>query len=146
MRTKVFLDTNILVDLATDRQGTMASQVVLSMVKRQALEAQVTTQSILDTVYIAHRQGAAYEKVESLINEIRQYVNIGYIDSFSIKWALEHHSGDFEDAAQYEAAYSSSCDYYLTRDKGILSRTENANVMKAITPEGFMGLMMAQEN
>ena len=146
MRTKVFLDTNILVDLATDRQGTMASQVVLSMVKRQALEAQVTTQSIIDTVYIAHRQGAAYEKVESLINEIRQYVNIGYIDSFSIKWALEHHSGVFEDAAQYEAAYSSSCDYYLTRDKGILSRTENANVMKAITPEDFMGLMMAQEN
>lgn len=142
----MFLDTNILVDLATDRQGTMASQVVLSMVKRQALEAQVTTQSIIDTVYIAHRQGAAYEKVESLINEIRQYVNIGYIDSFSIKRALEHHSGDFEDAAQYEAAYSSSCDYYLTRDKGILSRTENTNVMKAITPEDFMGLMMAQEN
>ena len=116
------------------------------MVKRQTLEAQVTTQSIIDTVYIAHRQGAAFEKVESLINEIRQYVNIGHIDSFSIKWALEHHSGDFEDDAQYDAAYTSGCDFYLTRDKGILSRTENANVMKAITPEDFVDQMMAQGN
>ena len=139
MRTKVFLDTNILVDLATDRQGTMASQVVLSLVKRQTLEAQVTTQSIIDTVYIAHRQGAKYEKVESLINEIRQYVNIGYIDSFNIHWALEHPSGDFD------AAYSSACDYFLTRDKGILGRTENDNVMKAITPDDFIDQMIARE-
>ena len=145
MRTKVFLDTNILVDLATDRQGTMASQVVLSLVKRQTLEAQVTTQSIKDTVYIAHRQGAKYEKVESLINEIRQYVNIGYIDSFNIHWALEHPSGDFEDAAQYDAAYSSACDFFLTRDKGILGRTENDNVMKAITPDDFIDQMIARE-
>ena len=96
-------------------------------------------------MYIAHRQGAAYEKVESLINEIRQYVNIGYIDSFSIKWALEHHSGDFEDDAQYDAAYSSACDFYLTRDKGILARIENTDVMKAITPEDFIDQMMARE-
>lgn len=142
MRTKVFLDTNILVDLATDRQGTVASHVVLSMVKRQALEAQVTTQSIIDTAYIARRQGASNERIEFLINEIRQYVNIGYIDSFNIKWALENPCGDFEDAAQYDAAYSSSCDFFLTRDKGILGRTENATVMKAITPEDFMDQML----
>lgn len=145
MRTKIFLDTNTLVDIAVERQGAAASQVVLSLVKRHMLEAQVSTQSLIDMSYIAHRYGTPAEKVEALIREIYRYVNIGYIDSSSIKWALEHSTGDFEDDAQYDCASSWGCDYFLTRDKAILARAEKANVMKAVTPEDFVSSMVTQE-
>ena len=146
MTMKVFPDTNVLLDvLVYNRPGAVYSMAVLTMVKNHMLEAEVTTQSIIDAEYISHHYKTPRERFAAFIGEISRYVNIDYIDATNIGWALDHSSGDFEDDAQYSSAHSWTCDYYLTWDKDMLKRTEYGNVLTVITPEDFMSIVTAEE-
>lgn len=145
MKLKVFLDTNVLLDALLDnRPGAVFSLAVLTMVKNNMLEAEVTTQSIVDAEYISHHYGTPRERFTAFIKEISRYVNMDYIDATNIRWALEHSGGDFEDDAQYSSAFSWVCDYYLTWDKEMLKRTEFGNVLTVMTPKDFMAIVTAE--
>ena len=146
MRPKVFFDTNVLMDLVVhDRPGSESALMVMSLVKHHVIEAEVTTQSLLDAVYIARREGTPFNQVHTFMMELVRYVNIGYIDSDCFMSALENPTDDFEDAAQYHSAKMWVCDYFLTRDKGILARDDSKDVIRIITPEDFLINMIKEE-
>ena len=49
-------------------------------------------------------------------------------------------TGDLEDDAQFSCAYRSTCDFFITNDKGLLERPENPN-LKVMTPQAFVAAM-----
>ena len=102
MKAKVFLDTNILLDLFVSNRKSETAAFIMTAVKQNMIEAFVTTQSLLDAHYISHKSGVHYDDYVRLIKELRKYVNVGEIDMLDFDSAIEHYSGDLEDDAQYD--------------------------------------------
>lgn len=137
MRTKVFLDTNIIMDLLVSERSSMEANTILSAVKTHCLEAQISTQSIFDAYYSSLKYNVPHEQFYAFVKELRKYVNFAFLDSSDLDWALQHFSGDLEDDAQFSCAYEGCCDFFITRDKKQLVR-ENNTPMKIISPGDFV--------
>ncbi len=141
MRIKVFLDTNVLLDmLVTSRDPQKNAQSIITAVKKCLLDAQVSTQSIIDVCYSARRQKLEDSIFMSFLKDIRRYVNISPIYATDLDWAMENYSGDFEDDAQYACAYDGCCDFFITNDKELLKRN-GTSPMVVMSPGDFVAKM-----
>ena len=146
MKQKVFLDTNIILDLLVSSRSTREVNCILSAVKQNLLEAQVSVQSLLDAYYTSEKYGIPFDTFRSFLSEIRRYVNWSTIDSLNLDWAMDNFTGDFEDDAQYACAYDGCCDYFITRDKLLLRRNTPLCPMTVISPEEFVARMTEKKD
>jgi predicted nucleic acid-binding protein len=122
MKTKVFLDTNVLVDvLAGSRKYSQSSRVIFELIKRGQIEAFISTQSVLDTSYALRREPLGKEFL-SFVEWICSHINVGGINSFNLLQACRNYSGDFEDDALYSWAVDSGCDLIISGDKDFIAR------------------------
>ena len=136
MKTKVFLDTNVLLDLLVAGRDSDAAAKIFRDVHNHRLEALITTQSLIDAAYCSRRCGVPFDTFRDLIKDWMRYINIDYINAFHIQWAMDNPSGDFEDDAQVSCAIDGSCDYFITHDKVQLAR-KLSEPMVFISPEDF---------
>ena len=120
--------------------------MILSAVKQNLLEAQVSVQSLLDAYYTSEKYGIPFDIFRSFLSEIRRYMNWGTIDSLDLDWAMDNFTGDFEDDAQYACAYDGCCDYFITRDTKLLKRNTSGCPMKVISPEEFVARMTERQD
>lgn len=139
--TKVFLDTNVLMDLLVSERNSVPVNYILTAVSKHLLEAQISTQSIIDAYYSSQKYHVPFSAFRDFVEQIRRYVNFSWIDYRDIDWALENYSGDFEDDAQYACAYQGACDYFITRDKGLLSHNTPQSPLQIISPDDFVAQM-----
>lgn len=142
MKIKVFLDTNIFVDvLVRTRPSSTASGLIFESVKEGSIEAALSTQSIMDAAYSLRGQvgqGEFYRFTEWVLN----HVNMEYINTFDIHRAIADNSGDFEDDAHFSRALDAMCDYFITSDKRFLAKHKNSSErIKVVTPEEFVSKM-----
>lgn len=143
MKLKVALDTNVLIDLLLEgRPEKESAEQIFAAAEAGLFEAQVSTQSIIDAAYTCRKQGVNLAAFREAINKLRTIIKISTIDWLDLSWALAHDSGDFEDDMQYASAYSSVCDFFITRDKNLFAFNENPNTpMKVISPKEFLAAM-----
>lgn len=146
MLTKVYIDTNLLVDfLVPERSGHEEAGKILSMILDGDIEAQIATQSIIDAAYIVNKHyGVTIEEYKEKIGYLRLRTNIGYVDSFNVKAAIADPDPDFEDSAMIANAEYSCCDIFLTRDKKLLSRPKRP-VMLIMTPGDFLSRCLVND-
>ena len=138
MRVKVFVDTNIIVDvLAGNREHSAASKRIFALVFDNRIEGVVAAQSLIDASYILRGEGLS-DFIGS-VDKICNNFNIHYIDTFAINYACNHPTGDFEDDAMYHVAKLSFCDVIVTSDKLFKERHqgEDPNI-QIMTPEEFV--------
>lgn len=141
---KVFVDTNIILDWMLDnRPFKDESETILTAAKKGTYKLVVTTQSIIDAQFTTRKNGIKYKEFIEYIEELRTYAEIIGIDQIDMLWAMSHHSGDFEDDMQYASAYNAVCDYFITRNKELLKLNDPYCPMTVITPDDFVGAMMA---
>ena len=141
---RVFLDTNVLMDWISDeRPGNNLAKTIVSAAEDKRILLTVSTQSLIDSAYSFRKSGLSFEKFGDYIAYLRKYAKIIGIDAIDLLWAISHHSGDFEDDMQYASAYNAVCDYFITRDKELLKLNDPYCPMTVITPEDFVGAMMA---
>lgn len=138
-KTKAFIDTNILVDFVDPhRPGHQAAQDVFQLIFSNKVEAAVSTQSILDVVYIGRRSGVeSGRKAKETLLHVLAHTNIQNIDSLQTSVALKDPDPDVEDSAHIAFAYDECCDVIITNDKKLLSR-EVPKPMLVMTPEAFV--------
>jgi predicted nucleic acid-binding protein len=142
---RVFLDTNVLMDWISDeRPGNNMAKTIVSAAEDKRLSITVSTQSLIDAAYSFRKSGLSFEKFENYIAYLHKYTRIVGIDEIDLLWAMSHHSGDFEDDMQYASAYNAVCDYFITRDKELIKLNDPYCPMTVITPEDFVGAMMAE--
>lgn len=136
---KVFIDTNILIDFfLPERKDYEIAAEVFTMILDGSFEAAISTQSILDTIYVCQKsKNADMVSMRSKMSSLTLRTNIGQIDSFEIRDALENQNPDIEDNAQISFAYDQVCDIFLTNDRKILSR-KLPEPMIAMTPSDFV--------
>jgi len=116
MRTRLFLDTNVMLDLLGERipfydsiaqVATLADQGKITMV--------VSALSFATVSYFLTK----YEGANNAIDKLRKFRVISEIcdlDELTIEKGLNSDFSDFEDALQYFGALKSNCNIIITRN------------------------------
>ncbi len=138
---KIFIDTNIILDMIEPkRPGSESSAVLFELARKNKIELFLSTQSILDSYYISANLGLQRGELDILTDWILHHLNVRHITSFDIKQALVQNNPDIEDNAQISLAEGEDCDYFVTNDRGILKRGAQ-DEMIFINPEQIINML-----
>jgi predicted nucleic acid-binding protein len=128
---KVLLDTNIIVDIALERQPFFAnSETVLSFVEERQIEGYISASSFGDLYYIIRREKGRDLTLE-LLRGIVTFCQVATVDSTAINMAFTRNFKDFEDAIQYSVTVVNNLDAIITRNP----RDFPVTTPRIITPE-----------
>lgn len=132
---RVFLDTNILLDIVEARQKfLLASSNVFDLGIRGKIQMYATPLSFANCVYSA-RKNVGYEQAINGLKSLKSYVKTATMDDEQVVEALNSGMPDFEDMLQYKAAEASKCDVIVTRDK---KRHFPSDGLPILSPEAFL--------
>ena len=129
---RVFLDTNIIVDLLMQREGVVASAKVLTKAKKEGA-LQVSVLTIANIAYILRKAltgKALYAEMAKLVN----FLDVVDLKKEHLLLTLELEAKDFEDALQYYCACDNACDIIVTRNK----KDFDFSTIEVSTPEEFL--------
>lgn len=114
---KVFVDTNILVDLITDRRPFSKFAIqIFSKVEERKIKLYMSSHSIATTHYLLKKY-IDEKELRDILHNILDYLNVVAIDQDVIKKGLRSKHKDFEDAIQIISAYSiEKLDCIVTRN------------------------------
>jgi predicted nucleic acid-binding protein len=128
---KVLLDSNIILDIALERQPFFTnSETVVSFVEQGQIEGYICSSSFSDIYYIIRKEKGQNLALEFL-REIVNFCRIATVDSNTINMALNVNFKDFEDAIQYSTAVINHLDAIITRNSGDFPVT----IPRILTPE-----------
>jgi predicted nucleic acid-binding protein len=134
---KVLLDTNVILDIALERQPFVASAVRLLEIAPQAnLEFYMTATTITDLYYITQR-ATDRATARSFIVDLMQFVQVVGVGEAVIREALNSTIVDFEDAVQESAAHTQAIQVIVTRNE---SDFENST-LKVHNPESLLAFL-----
>jgi len=114
---KLFIDTNIVIDLLSRRAPYFeASAMLFSLADKKQIELTISSLSIANTSYVLLRQMDA-GRAKSILRKLRLIVTILSLDDKIVGLALnDEHFSDFEDALQYYTALENGQDLIITRN------------------------------
>ena len=137
--TRVFLDTNILLDIIEGRQQfLLASSNVFDLGIRGQIQIFATPLTFANCVYTA-RKNVGYEQAVKGLKILKSYVQTAPMDDVQVTDALNSDMPDFEDMLQYEAAYEAGCDLIITRNKKHFPN----EVLQVLEPTEFFNMYWA---
>jgi predicted nucleic acid-binding protein len=113
---KVLLDTNIIIDIALERQPYVTnSETVLAFVEQGQIEGYISASTISDLYYIIRKQKGRDLTIEFL-QVILTFCQIATVNQTVITMAFTTNFKDFEDAIQYSTAAVNQLDGIITRN------------------------------
>lgn len=133
---KLLLDTNIIVDVISARDGFEESLDVLKFCEVKKVDEVVSTATILDVMYIL-RKFINPEKVREAVQTLLTIVSVEEIKKSDIIGAFDCDMDDYEDAVQAQCAKRCGADYIVTRN----IRDFNRSPVPAILPAAALELL-----
>lgn len=130
---KIFVDTNIILDVLLKREGYVEAAKVLLVGSQDDDVLCTSVLSMANVAYILRKK----QQGDAL------YVELGKLSKFVItvglsaedyEQALQLKAKDFEDALQYFCALSNECTAIVTRNK----KDFKYNTIKVLSPEEFL--------
>ena len=114
---KVFVDTNIVIDLLSRREPFYEEAAILfSLADRKQIELTVSSLTIANTSYTLLRQMDS-NKAKSILRKLRLLVEILPLDDKIVGLALNDETySDLEDGLQYFTAIENGQDLIITRN------------------------------
>lgn len=146
MKPKVFIDTNVLMDVILgNRPSSEASSKVFQRVREGKLEGVIATQSIVDASYAIRKHGEdALAQFRRTVLELFTFFNDDSVSYFDIKYACLNSSGDFEDDAMFSRAKYTVCDAIVTNDIKFRKKHEGEDRhIRFFTPEELVAQITA---
>lgn len=131
---KVFLDTNIIIDVLARREGfyEAASNVInLGIVGEVILCA--TSMSFATTIFVT-KKVLGYSNAVSALKSLEDFIAIVSMDAPQCHEALHSSMPDFEDMLQYQAALAADCDVIVTRNGKHFPKSS----IPVLTPKEFL--------
>ena len=116
--TRVFLDTNILLDYMSFRsEEALAVEYLVDMCIRGTIECCIAAHSLTDLFYIIRKDYTESDR-NQIILTMCDVCHVQEISRDTIKQAIAAgYSRDLEDALQMQCAVDSHADFLLTRDR-----------------------------
>ena len=132
---KVFLDTNIILDLIQKREGfELAAQILQGAVEGR-YEVVTSTLSMVNVAYVL-RKVFKGEALYQQLSHLRQYIGIVSVSATAHDKALISKGKDFEDAVQLFAAIESHSDCLVTRN----GKDFSTGYLPILTPNDFLAI------
>lgn len=132
---KVFLDTNILIDvLAQRRPFYQDSAAVWTLAEQGRIEGLVSVISYTNIFYIVRKLADAATARRALDHLRSTFSPVG-CDGQILALAMDSQFKDFEDAVQYHSALKAGADCMLSRNPADYPRTSDLPVL---TPAEFL--------
>ena len=114
--SRIFLDTNVILDLLGERVPFFDSIAkVATLADQKKLTLVVSPLSFTTIDYVLNK----YESSESVLNKLRKFniiCEVCEVNEETIDKALNSSFKDFEDALQYFTALQSNCSVIITRN------------------------------
>lgn len=132
--TKVFVDTDVCIDLLSGRMPFNSSaEELFSMADLGKIKIYVSALSFANIDYVI---GSQYSGSNSrkIIAQFKTLVNVLAVDSKTIDLAIASNFSDFEDAIQYSCAIQNNLKILITRN---LKDYKKASI-SILTPESFI--------
>lgn len=138
MIRKAFLDSDVVLDLATGREPFVEhSKTALSIVENGYAIGVVSSNSVTNIYYILRKLSSS-SKAKDFLRTLLQYVSAVSVDHGAIIRALESKFYDFEDGVQHFCALQNQCDFIVTRNSKHYMMSE----LKVLEPKEFVALYM----
>jgi len=136
MMKKVFVDTNIVLDLLSERVNYYeASQDLFTYAIDNNITLIVSTLTFANAHYILKEQ-LKLKKVRSSLRKFKTLVEVATFDDKILELSLEEEFKDFEDGIQYYIAIENSCEALITRNK----KDFKNSLIPILNASEFMGL------
>jgi predicted nucleic acid-binding protein len=137
---KIFLDTDVILDLLSKRQPFYENSYKLfSLIDRNKIKAYTSPVIFANIHYILSKQLSKQIALQNLI-KLRKFVNIVPINEEVIDLSLKSNFTDYEDSIQYYAALLSEISILITRN---IKDYKNAKIAVS-TPEEYLKMRLAQ--
>ena len=130
---KVFLDTNILLDFITEREGVEEASSILQLGEEGQVSLTTSFLTMANVAYVA-RKGRNQAELYALIRGLSEMVEVLRMDGRQFQEALSIISTDFEDVLQFVCAKTFECDVIVTRNK----KDFKFSTIKVLSPEEFL--------
>ena len=115
---KVFVDTNILVDLLCERKEFETDARLLFWLGYDGkVQLVLSALSFVNAVYIARKHRLSLQEMKRNLVRILPFVEIADFTGDAVSWALMCDWSDYEDATQFRTALLAGADCIVTRDK-----------------------------
>ena len=113
---KILIDTNVIVDVALERQAYLeASEQVLLLVEQDRFDGYISASTVSDLYYILRKQKGREWTIDFL-QRLFTYCEIATVNDAAIRTALSANFADFEDAIQYGTAMVNQLEAIVTRN------------------------------
>ena len=141
---KVFLDTNVLLDmLIASRADHICALQLLQLIRDRKISGVLTSQSIIDAAYVqTQRRKVPVHDFKAAMKLICNMVDVISISSDDIDRVNASSIEDYEDAAQVSCALDCGCDVIVSRDSRIGRFTD----LDLFSPREMIEIMVASGN
>ena len=134
MIKKVFIDTDIILDVALAREPFFSSsKTILAMAENNIIIGNISSNCVANIYYILRKSGGD-NKARKFILNIVKYITVIAIDHQNVLEALKSKFSDFEDALQHSSAVENRCEYIITRN----IEDYKTSKIKVLLPEEFI--------
>jgi predicted nucleic acid-binding protein len=133
---KLLLDTNIVIDILSKRDGYIGFLNVLKYCEARKAGGYISAVTVTDVMYIL-RKHTTPDSVRDALSTLMSVADVADITKADIKGAFSCDIRDFEDAVQAMCARRIGADYIVTRN---IKDFENSPV-RPILPEDMPALL-----
>jgi predicted nucleic acid-binding protein len=116
---KLFLDTNIFLDLILKREEFDKALLIFNAIESRLFSGVILDITILNIDYIANKQA---KDVKEFLRLVNKHFEIVGISNEMIERALKIDNNDLEDNLQYLSAINSKCEIVITNDKSFYTK------------------------
>jgi len=134
---RVLVDTNVVLDLLSNRQPFFADSYEAVQLALGKCSAYVSAITVADSVYITRKVFPDSSDQKKVLENFFSQFKICPVKRTQLKKAFSSSMSDFEDAVQAFCAKSRRVSYIITRNV----KDYNLSPVKAVTPSDFVALM-----
>ena len=137
MTFKVFIDSDIIIDVLSKREPFYHSAAVLfSLIERRKITGYTSPVVFSNVHYVLHKRVSKRKTIESL-RYLKRLIQILPLDKRAIEAALDSEFDDFEDAIQYFCAEQNGIKVMITRNKIDYKKAE----INILTAKEFLAML-----
>ena len=134
--TKIFVDTDVCIDLLSGRKPfNKTAEILFSQADNKKIKIYVSSISFSNIDYVLRSQYSSTH-TRQVIGKFKTLVNVLAVDSKTIDLAIASDFQDFEDAIQYSCAIENNLTTLITRN---IKDYKKASIT-VLTPETFLAL------
>lgn len=114
---KVFIDTNVLVDLLLERDPWADdAAIIFSMADRKEIELLCCSLSFSTAVYLMQRMKYSRKEIVTKLAIVKSLCTVTTVDGFVLDRVLQSDFPDLEDAMQHYSALAAGAEVIVTRN------------------------------